>query len=127
MNHQIIIKYCDTQAGRKWKVAQSLYKERHYADCLFYCHLTLELLLKSKVVQATKKQFPITHNLSYLAEKSNLALGSGQKKNLREINTFNIAGRYDDYKKSFYNQATVSFTKKYYLITKELISWLKKH
>ncbi|MFH1890302.1 MAG: HEPN domain-containing protein [Candidatus Kuenenbacteria bacterium] len=86
----------------------------------------MELLLKGKVVEAAKKEFPITHNIIDLARKANLQFTVNQEKNIRIINTFNIAGRYDDYKFSFHKKATASYTEKYYQKTKNLILWLKK-
>ncbi len=76
---------------------------------------------------ATGKQFPITHDLNELAKKSLLTFGKEQLVHLADINTFNIAGRYDDYKLNFYKKATASFVKKYYFTTKDLILWLKKN
>lgn len=77
------------------------------------------------MVEATGKMFPITHNLNDLALKAKLVLTKEQKKDLLIINTFNIAGRYDDYKSSFYKTATQTYAKKYYQITKKLYLWLK--
>ncbi len=125
MDIKILTKYCYTNAERKWETATALLKSKRYADCLFFCHLTLELILKGKVVEATSKMFPITHNLNDLALKSKLVLAIKQKRNLLIISTFNIAGRYDDYKSSFYKKATQAYAEKYYQITKKLYLWLK--
>lgn len=126
MNIELLIKYCDEQTEKKWKTAEALLKSKRYADCLFFCHLALEFTLKSKVAVTTQRPFPITHDLVDLAKKSTLTYTKHQLKQLAIISTFNIAGRYDDFKLSFYKKATPEYSKKYYAITKELIEWLKK-
>lgn len=82
-------------------------------------------MLRGKVVEATNKMFPITHDLEDLVSKARIHLTPEQKESLTIINTFNIAGRYDDYKSSFYKRATSAYAKKYYQITKKLYLWLK--
>lgn len=70
--------------------------------------------------------FPITHDLEDLARKADLSLDKTQKTDLAIINTFHIAGRYDDYHLSFYKKATPAFTEKYFTTTQSLIQCLKK-
>ena len=45
---------------------------------------------------------------------------------LREISTFNISARYDDYKNSFYVKATESYAKQYLKVIGDIRKWLKK-
>ncbi|MFH1456618.1 MAG: HEPN domain-containing protein [Patescibacteria group bacterium] len=92
----------------------------------FFCHLTLEFFLKGKIAEKTERMFPTTHDLEDLARRAKLELPPELKQELTIINTFNIAGRYDDYKFAFYKRATASYTKKYYQITKQILLWLKK-
>ncbi|MBU4332348.1 HEPN domain-containing protein [Patescibacteria group bacterium] len=125
MNIKILTNYCFTNSQRKWETAESLLKSKRYADCLFFCHLTLEFILKGKVAKANNKMFPIIHDLQDLANKAGISLDAQQKKELAVINTFNIASRYDDYKSSFYKTATPAYTKRYYQTTKKLYLWLK--
>lgn len=126
MNFKKLIGYCYLSSERKWKSTSSLLKSKNYSDCLFFCHLTLEFILKGMVVEKTKKMFPITHDLEDLIRRVDLEIPKKFKKELTVINTFNIAGRYDDYKFVFYKKATPDYTKKYYDITKEILLWLKK-
>ncbi|MBI2415978.1 MAG: HEPN domain-containing protein [Candidatus Kerfeldbacteria bacterium] len=126
MNVTALMHYCQVQSAKKWNTATALLRSKRYADCLFFCHLTLEFALKEKVVKVTQKPFPMTHDLSDLAIKAHLMLTTEQKEQLAIINTFNIAGRYDDYKLSFYKKAKSVFTKKYFDITNHFLVWLKK-
>lgn len=126
-NSQIIIQYCFSNAKRKWDTASALLKSRRFADALFFCHLSLECLLKGKIVEKTGQNYPFTHDLMDLARRTNIQLTKNHKQHLAIISTFNIASRYDDYKSSFYKKVTPAFAKKYYQITQELLIWLKKN
>lgn len=121
-----IVHYCAIQSDKKWDTAQTLYRTKCYADCLFFCHLALEFRLKGKVVIVTGRPFPLVHDLEDLAKRADLQLTALQRHHLAIINTFNIAGRYDDYKLSFYKKAKPAFTKKYYTICRDFLAWLEK-
>lgn len=126
MDIKSLIKYCRIQKQKKFETAIALLQKKRYADCLFFCHLALEFAFKEKAVEKTKKPFPITHDLEDISIKAQLTLSKLQRKHLAIINTFNIAGRYDDYKLSFYKKATPQFAKKYFKTTKDLLLWLEK-
>lgn len=118
--------YWVKNSEEKWKTTSSLMRSKRYSDCLFFCHLTLESDLKAKVVSKTKDFPPLTHNLLNLASLAGLEPTSNQSVYLREITTFNIKARYDDYKLTFYRKATKIYTEKYFKITKELRLWIKE-
>ncbi|MBI4276761.1 DNA-binding protein, partial [Candidatus Uhrbacteria bacterium] len=67
-----------------------------------------------------------THDLVLLARLAKLPLSAVQEQLLHTITTFNISGRYDDYKLQFYKRATASYTKKFLTKTKTLYVWLQK-
>ena len=73
------IQYWKTSAGRDWKTACDLYKTKHYDACLFFCHLTIEKLLKSFVVETIKKAAPYTHDLILLARLAGHTLPAAQE------------------------------------------------
>lgn len=122
-----IFKYWIRLSDDKWKTAQALMKSKRYADALFFCHLSLEALLKSGVVLNTKKPAPMIHDLSKLANMFNSNFDKKQIGMLDEITTFNIKGRYFDYKYDFYKKATKSYAERYFEITKNLRLWTKKN
>ncbi len=126
MSVESLIEYCELQSAKKWQTAEALFASKRYADCLFFCHLALEFALKKKVVAATNQPFPFSHDLQDLARKASLYLTPEQDHHLAIINTFNIAGRYDDYKLSFYKKATRVYARRYFLIVKNILLWLKK-
>ena len=119
------VKFWLDEARRSLKVADDLFKLKHYLETLFYCHLALERLLKSKIVVATQKDPIYIHDLVKLSEKAKLKLTDDQIKQLAKINTYNIRTRYQDYKLSLYKQANQEFTKNELTQTKKLFNKLK--
>jgi HEPN domain-containing protein len=127
MDTHRIIRYWIESAEKDWDLARNLFKLKHYAYCLFFCHLTTEKLLKALVVQKTGKQAPPIHDLKRLAKLAGLKLSLEQRQRLETITTFNIKARYDDVKQDFYRKATKEYTREYLEITKEVSVWLKEN
>jgi HEPN domain-containing protein len=121
------IKYWQETATENLRVAQDLFKTKHYDASLFFCHLTLEKILKGLVVKNTKQPAPYIHDLAKLSELANLKLPPEDIQTLRTITTFNISGRYENIKLDFYKRCTKDFTIKYLTITQDLYLCLKKH
>lgn len=121
------IQYWLESSKKDFEVAQNLFKSKYYPQCLFFCHLSVEKLLKAIVVKVSKDYPPYTHGLRRLAEFGKIELSSEQKEILDKIFTFNIAGRYADAKLEFYKKYNKKqYAQKYLKITKDLLLWLKK-
>lgn len=119
------LKYWLNSAEKSFQVAQDNFKLKHYNWCLFFCHLTLERILKGLAVKrANKSPLPI-HNLVRLAKQARLALSPDQTSDFEEISSFNIEARYDDLKLSFYKKATKVYTEKWLNKCQEYFQWLK--
>lgn len=126
INIKKVVDYWKISAERNYETAKFLYKGRRYSDCLFFCHLMIEKILKGLVVEQTKIHAPYIHELDTLAIKANLNLTQKQMEQLEIINTFNIRARYDNIKLSFYMRCDKNYTEKYFSVSKELYLWLKK-
>ena len=126
VNIKQVVDYWKTEAERNYETAEFLYKGKKYSDCLFFCHLMLEKILKGLVVKQTKIHAPYIHELDTLVIRTNLDLNEEQMRQLKIINTFNIRARYDNIKKSFYQRCDTNYTEEYFNISKELYLWLKK-
>jgi len=102
-------KYWIESSENDYDAMKNLYKSKNYNWCLFIGHLVIEKLLKALYIKNTNDAIgvPKVHNLLLLAEKSEIVL---DEEKLKVINTFNIAARYDDYKKEFYNKCTCEYT-----------------
>ena len=121
-----VIKYWKESAERTFATAEFLFKGRWYPECLFFCHLAIEKILKALVVQKTKTHAPYTHKLIELAKLAKIDLSSEQIEHLTVITEFNIAARYNEIKFDFHQKSTKVYTEKYFMISKKLYTWLKK-
>ncbi len=119
-----VIGYWRQLSEDKWKTAEALIEKERYADALFFVHLSLESLLKAVVVEKTGVQAPHIHNLPKLAQLAGLETSDKQAEQLRDINTFNIRARYDDYKTSLYKTATKEYTAIYFDAANKLRLWI---
>lgn len=82
--------------------------------------------MKGLVTEKTHKPAPYIHDLLFLADSAQIILSKDQRKVLGEMTAFNISGRYDNEKLSFYKKCTRPFTQKYFVMTKEFFLWLKE-
>ncbi|NOZ61861.1 MAG: HEPN domain-containing protein [Calditrichaeota bacterium] len=126
MNIDEHIKYWLESAEHDLDVSDSLFKSEKYDWSLFVGHLVLEKALKAIFVKTHNNRMPPKiHNLLKLARLSDLDLYDRQELLFAEINEFNIATRYPDYKSNFYKKCTRSFAEKYLKLIKEQYKWLK--
>ena len=86
----------------------------------------MEKILKALAVKKIGKSAPYVHDLLDLANIAGIELSEEQKELLREINTFNIRARYDNYKSDFYKRATKKYTIKHFELADKLYLWLGK-
>lgn len=104
------VKYWTNGAQRDFETMQVLLTSKRYPESLFFGHIILEKMFKAFVVLETKEQPPKIHNLVFLEEMSRLHLPDDVRDYLAVVNTFNIRGRYDDYKQAFYKICTKEYT-----------------
>lgn len=107
-------------------VAYDNYRLGHFDWALFFYHLTLEKLLKG-IMTKNGDIPPPTHDLLKLAKRANIDPEESYKEYFKEITTYNIEARYDDYKRSFYKKATKVYAKKWMDICEEIYIWLQKY
>ena len=125
-NNQKIINYWLATAEHNYGTAKLLLRGKRYPECLFFCHLMIEKILKTIVAQRTKTQAPFTHKLVDLAKLAKIELDAKQIDDLTTITEFNIASRYYEVKYNFYKKCTSSYTKKYFVICEKIYLWLKE-
>jgi len=65
-------------------------------EALFFAHLALEKALKALVVKATRELAPLSHNLAFLAEKTELKFQESDLAFFIDMNRFSLHGRYPD-------------------------------
>ena len=126
MKKEDMIKYWLESAKRDKQTAKILFESKRYHHCLFFCHLLLEKTLKALVVKTADQAPPWTHDLLKLAQVAQIPLSRSLKRDLKEINSFNIQARYNDIKFQFYQKATKKYTEKYFKGCLKIYQWLKK-
>lgn len=122
-----IIEYWQRMSDEKWKTAEALMGIKRYADALFFVHLSLEAELKKAVVAKSGESAPRIHNLPKLALLAGLTTSVEQEEHLRDISTFNIRARYDDYKFLLYKTATREYAQNYIERAKQLRVWIQNN
>ena len=127
MNKEEIIKYWREASDSDFDLSKNLFDTTRYSYSLFFLHLSIEKLLKGLIVNNTDQTVPFEHNLVRLAEIAKISCSEEQLDLLSDITTFNIKGRYDDYKNQFYKIATREYAQKYIQESSELILWLKNN
>lgn len=121
-----IVNFWKSRSADDRITANMLLKSERYSACLFFVHIYLEKILKGLAVEKTGKPAPYVHDLLDLANIAKIELSEDQKELLREINTFNIRTRYDNFKSEFYKKATKNYTEKYFKLANKLYLWLEK-
>ena len=91
-------------------------------------YFLVSYLLKSYYAKINKDApyAPRTHELAYLANKTNLKLTERQEDMLETISEFNMEARYGDYKYTFELKCTDEYTDTWMENVKELREWLKE-
>lgn len=111
MTAQDLSAFWQQGSDEAWKTVEALLEKERYAHAPYYCHLTLEKLLKARYVERCQHPAPPTHDLVWLLEQSRITFTDEDRGTLAEIAKFNIAGRYEDYKFELRHRATSDYTK----------------
>ncbi len=94
--------WLDTGA-KDWKAAQQLFKAKSYIQALFFAHLYLEKLCKALWVKNNDSNTPPkVHNLVKILNEAGIKYATEQMDFMIIMNTFQLEGRYPDYKQKLY-------------------------
>jgi HEPN domain-containing protein len=126
MDKDDVFCYWMESSENDYQAMRHLFEKGDYAWSLFIGHLVIEKLLKACYIQQVDISPPFIHDLNRLAEKSEILMNEDQKDTLDAISTFNLRARYDDYKMTFHNKCTRSFTEKWIREIEETRTWLKQ-
>ena len=122
-----LIKAWTESSKEDLETAKSLFTLKRYMGSLFFCHLSLEKMLKAIYITVNDRYPPPIHKLAKLAKDSRIPLTEKQIDLLNEITTFNIEARYDIFKERLYKKASRQFTEKYIKITEEFIKIFREY
>jgi len=124
MTREQIIEALVTKAESDAQTARELFITKHYDWALFIWHLAIEKVIKAILLQE-RKEIEYTHKLLALAGKTSVEISKLQEDHLREITTYNIEARYDDYKLSFYHKADEKYTNSWNATCEEIYHFFK--
>lgn len=103
--------------------AKILIERNRLLHGLFFCHLTIEKVIKAHVVKQTKEVAPRSHNLIFLSEKANLEFSDDEEIFLGILMKYQQQGRYPDYNPIIPDKSKVI---DYLKETENLLTWLEK-
>lgn len=125
MNKLDYIEYWKTSAYKSWRASQHLFEKSDFVESLFFAHLTLEKCLKAHWVNDNLDDFPPRiHNLRRLAEQTKLSFSPDQLIFLEQMNTFQMEGRYPDYRFAIYQMFDLEATRTILEQTEKFYQWL---
>lgn len=113
------------QTKEHWEDANWLLEGRRYSACLYYCHQTLEKVLKGAILERKNIIPPKGHKLEILALKSGLPLSDVWVENLAEITRHFWRVRYPDYQQAVYTNKEKIMP--VFMQTKEIYVWILKN
>lgn len=120
------IKYWLESSDEDFETAITLFENKKYSWSLFVGHLVIEKLLKAHIVNQTGKLAPFIHDLTRLAEITNINFSEEYLDWLDTVTTFNIRARYESYKREFYYKCTEGYTTDWIKKITELRQWIKQ-
>ena len=77
--------------------AELLINNNRLLHGLFWCHLTIEKLIKAIVVKETNQVPPKSHNLIWLLDKTDIMLSKEQEMLIGKLMVYQLEGRYPEH------------------------------
>ena len=117
------IEYWRNTADNDINTAEILINSKKLIEGLFFCHLSIEKIIKAHVAKTTNDFPPKSHDLFFLTKKAGLSLSEEQTQFMQILMTYQLEGRYPEY-----YPKVMEFEKAidYLCKTKDLLSCLKK-
>lgn len=116
------IDYWTKGADNDIETAGVLFKSNKNIEGLFFCHLSIEKILKALVVKQTEQFAPKSHNLNYLSELAKFNLTDEQAMFMSVLMKYQLEGRYPEY---YPKSPSSEIINDYYNKTKILLECLK--
>lgn len=117
------IEYWQKGAMDDLETARILIENKRYVHGLFFCHLSIEKIIKAHVVKETNEIPPKSHDLFFLSKKANIDLAEDNQMIIQILMKYQLEGRYPEYLPEAPQQKIVVG---YLNQTEDLLKWLKK-
>ncbi|MCF8011411.1 MAG: HEPN domain-containing protein [Clostridiales bacterium] len=117
--------YWINEAWESLKTSQVLIEHGRFLEGAFFCHLSVEKILKAKYTYNTNKIPPKIHDLKRLSELSNIKdkLNEDQIDFLGILNNFQLEGRYPKFRERLLKSTTRKDFKNILKETGEFLQW----
>lgn len=123
LNVQKQIEYWENGSMEDFETAKVLIENRRYVHGLFFCHLSIEKIIKAHVVKATQEIPPKSHDLFHLSKKANIELPENKQLIIQILMKYQLEGRYPEYFPEGPNQEIIMG---YLHQTNLLLKWYKE-
>ena len=117
------IEYWLSGAFNDFDTAVILITNKKFVHGLFFCHLSIEKILKALLVKETGNLPPKSHNLQHIQEMANVQVSDEEKVLMSVLMKYQLEGRYPDYKPETPSLETIN---NYLNRTKSLLECLKQ-
>ena len=97
-----------------------------YFFVVFMCHLTIEKLLKSVIVERQGLEPPRIHNLFGLIARAGLTIPPERRPLVNELDNMSVTTRYPDGRRTIAGTLTDESTTALYTKTVEFAQWLQQ-
>lgn len=91
------ISYWKKTAESNLEVVDILFDKKKNHECLFFCHLVIEKILKAHWVKKFETIPPKSHNLLYLIDKIEITINEYDYEFVGILMKFQLEGRYPEY------------------------------
>jgi HEPN domain-containing protein len=123
MNTQNQIKYWQDGAESDLESAFLLINNHKILNGLFFCHLSIEKILKAHVTKTTQDFPPKTHNLIRLMDIAEIVISQDDINLLGILMVYQLEGRYPDY---YPATPTKEYAEDVFLRSKKLLACLRE-
>lgn len=123
LNIQKQIEYWLNGSIYDFETARVLIQNERFVHGLFFCHLTIEKIIKALVVKATNEIPPKSHDLFYLSQKAMIDLPEEKLTIIQILMKYQLEGRYPEYLPEAPHQKLVI---NYFNQTESLLKWFRE-
>jgi HEPN domain-containing protein len=116
------IEYWKHSALTDLETAEILINNSKTLQGLFFCHLSVEKILKAHIVKVTSLVPPRSHDLFYLVSTAGIEISEDQMRFMQILMKYQLEGRYPEYAPALPSTQNILL---YFNKTKELYEWFK--
>lgn len=119
------IQYWKIGSEKDWSAVETLFEKGNYVQGVFFGHLVLEKLLKAHWVKDNVEDIPPkTHNLIWVAEKTQIKFNTKELSFLNEMTRYQSLSRYSDYSYDLFRILNKTRSEEIFIETNRLKIWL---